>query len=65
MPTVATSNAPAARATMNQRHLVRAVTEPDVFSSESGLERIYFSVASMALSMWVMQPFMSFLAIMS
>jgi hypothetical protein len=50
---------------MNQRHLVRAVTEPDVFSSESGLERIYFSVASMALSMWVMQPFMSFLAIMS
>jgi hypothetical protein len=33
---------------MNKRHLVRAVAEPDVFSF---LERIYFSVASTALSM--------------
>jgi len=63
--TVAASNAPAASATVNQRLAVREAAEPDVSSPEVGRERIYFSVASMALSMWAMQPFMSFLAIMS
>ncbi len=63
--TLAASNAPAANATINQRLVVREAAEPDVPSLESGRERIYFSVASIALSMWVMQPFMSFLAIMS
>jgi len=63
--TLAASNAPAANTTINQRLVVREAAEPDLPSLEIGWERIYFSVASIALSMWTMQPFMSFLAIMS
>jgi hypothetical protein len=38
---------------------------PEELSSDTGSRRIYFSVASIALSMWVSQAPMSFLAIIS
>jgi hypothetical protein len=60
-----TNSATAANAASNQCLVIHEVAKPDLPGLETDWGRIYFSVASIALCMWVAQTSMSFLAIIS